>query len=63
MFGPESDKKMHVVGDTTDALGNAVVGLDDSAEICVELGTPLSLDYRGVILGSENQMVMQAQMG
>ena len=63
MCGAQSDKKMHMIGHTADAFRDPIVSPGDSAEICVQFRTPLPFNYRVVIFGSENQMIMQTQMG
>jgi hypothetical protein len=54
---------MYVIGDAANPLGNSTGRADDSAEVCVQVRAPCGLDDRLVILRSENDVIMQAQMG
>jgi hypothetical protein len=51
-----------MIGDATHDLGNSVRGADDSTEVCMEVATPSRLNHRLVILRTENDVIMQAQM-
>jgi len=53
----KADQQMHVIRDTTDALGNSIRHADDATEIGVQCAAPWWLDHKLVIFLSENDVM------
>jgi hypothetical protein len=53
---------MNLVGNTTDGLRHATKGARNTTHESMQIATPRRCNDRRMILGSKNQMVMQAEM-
>ena len=63
MRGFETNKKMDMIRDTTNALGNTMQSFDRAAEILVKTCSPFGSDERLAVLGGENKMVEKGCVG
>jgi hypothetical protein len=54
---------MNMVGNTTHGLRHATKGAHKTAHESMQVTTPRRCNDRCMILGSKNQMVMQAELG
>jgi len=54
---------MNMVGNTTHGLRHATKGAHKTAHESMQVTTPRRCNDRCMILGSKNQMVMQAEIG
>ena len=58
----EANQQMHMIGNAIYALGNSVRCANDSTKVRMQVAAPCRLDHRIVILRSENDVIMEAQM-
>src|SRR5437764_1350477 len=59
----QTDKKMHVISHTANALGKSAQTADRSAEIFVQTRFPRVTNCRLAVFCAENKMEMQAEVG
>ena len=63
MGGAQTDEQMHMVGDTADGFGDAIQTMDDAAKEGVQAWAIRRSDERLAVLGGENEMIVEGEMG
>ena len=59
----QPDQHMHMVRNAANAIRNSARRANDSAKVRMKVCAPCTLNERLMIFGSENDVIMQAQMG
>ena len=63
MCGAQTNEHVYVVANATDGFGNAIELFDYLAEKCVETFSPGWGDECDAILGAEDKMVVEREVG
>ena len=63
MRGLQADEQMNVVGHATDAFGKTAQSANRAAKLIVETRPPCRSDDGLTVLGGENEVVVQAEIG
>jgi hypothetical protein len=63
MSGSQSNKKVDVIIDATNAFGNATEGTNNASELRVQLLAPLFRNLPQSVLGAEYKVIVKTQVG